>query len=278
MRILGLGQVVLAFLVVLGSSEAVAGDDPFSSDRPGFANTTGIAPKLGLITEFGLDTAPFEDAPFVSFPSASFRLGLMEGLELRWRAPQLVFARAQDKNGKPHYTVNLADPVLGFKVGTQLHRVVALSSTSEVSLPLGTGGMEAARAGWSTDLNVDFYVAPRFTLTPNTVLASEWTGGVNQGGRRMALAVSLAGFFQVSPKLSAFTLLYSQFRNRQPRNLVLGMGTAWRLRQFAQLDASVYLPVVKGSESVTLGVGATIYWQGLKAARSRQRLAGQYPE
>lgn len=259
--------VLIPIAIVLFTVPAQAESDPFSSDQPGFSSATKVAPKHHLITEFRLTSTPLESEPGVGFPGTSFRMGVTDWLELRWRAPELVFQRQAQSGGKAKVVMNLADPVFGFKIAGNPSESVAISAVTELSLPFGSGNAGSARTGWLVDFNLDWSVNSKLTLVPNMLLASEWTGTREGGGRRMAAALSFAGGWQFTPELGAFTQLYSWFRRDQPGNLQFGMGLTWRVRPYAQIDASVNVPVIKGGEAAIVGIGTTWYWQGWLASR-----------
>lgn len=266
-RALGRWPSLICLAGGLVSAPALASSDPFSSDQPGFSSATKVAPKHHLITEFRLTSTPLESEPGVGFPGTSFRLGLTDWLELRWRAPELLFQRQTQPGAKSKVVINLADPVIGFKVAGNVGSKVAISTVTELSLPFGSGNAGAARTGWSVDFNLDWAVNSKLTLVPNMLMASEWTGTRERGSRRMAAALSFAGAWQFTPEVGAFTQLYSWFRRDQPGNLQFGMGLTWRVRSYAQIDASVNLPVIKGGEAAIVGIGTTWYWQGWQASR-----------
>jgi hypothetical protein len=119
----------------------------FSSDRPGFWNTTQIAPQLGLISELSVTMATDEEAGTRAFtlltPTARLRTGVLEWLELRIDLPSFSYAAV---NGSED-AIGLDDMVLAVKLATQLTENVRLALIPSLSLPTGSALPSGARFG-----------------------------------------------------------------------------------------------------------------------------------
>ena len=85
-------SLLLSLLLWAPSAAAQDGEPPpsFTSDRPGFANTTGIAARGHLTTELGVQAMIDESSTLGELPRLSLRAGVFEWLELRLMAPNAV--------------------------------------------------------------------------------------------------------------------------------------------------------------------------------------------
>ncbi len=225
----------------------------FTSDRPGFANTTGVAAREHLTTELGVG-ASFGDVPGGSLPNLSLRAGLFEWLELRVRGPN-----GAGIFGAGGATFGLSDPVVGFKAGGRLADNLAISIDWEVSLPLGTGGFGAPEATFFADLNVDWSFWGPLTLTPNlvaSVLATTDAAGETvrlfEGGGSLKLS------WQIIEVLGVYVQSYVLKSETSDWRVQVGGGLYWMVAPNVQVDASFDAGVTVQGDPPTAGLGATV--------------------
>ncbi|MEQ9079513.1 MAG: transporter [Sandaracinaceae bacterium] len=248
----------LTLLPAWASAQDSGGELPatFTSDRPGFANTTGIAAQGRLSTELGVSAA-FGDTPEASLPLLSMRFGVFHWLEARVRGPNAVgrFPDTGDRYG-------VDDPSIGFKIGGQLHDTLAVSSVWEVSLPLGTDGFGSREAGWFADLNIDWSFWGPLTLTPNAVAHVRVTVDETTGEtvRYFEGGGSLKFTWQLLDVLGAFVQGYAIASERADIAIQVGGGLMWMVAPNVQVDAQFNAGVTDASEPPTAGMGTTILW------------------
>ena len=251
------------FLVLLAPASAAAQDEGvlppgFSSDRPGFANTSAVAAREHLTTEIGVVGA-FED-PVSSgvFPNLSMRVGLFEWLEARVRGPFGVML-VDDGDA----TFGLADPWLGFKVGGRLADSLSVSSVFEVSIPIGTDGFGAPEALFFADLNVDWSFWGPLTLTPNAVASVIFTDPDPVTGevrRQFEGGFSLKLTWQIIDVVGVYVQSYVLASETSDWRVQVGGGLMWMVAPNVQVDASFDIGVTEQGDPPTAGLGTTILW------------------
>lgn len=258
----------LLALTWVPDARAQTGELPatFTSDRPGFANTTGIAARGRLITELGLLAAFDDDGQQGALPNLSLRTGVFDWLELRARGPDLV-----GRFTSAGHTFGLDDPAVGFKVGSPLHETFAVSSVFEVYLPLGTDGFGGPEATWRADIQANWSFWGPFMLTPNAVAsvvaASDPTTGETtrffEGGFSLKftwhILDELALFVQ-SYVLAAEDVPAANVLERDEWRVQLGGGVFWQITPNVQLDASFDSRVTRYGVPPTAAIGGTILW------------------
>lgn len=228
----------------------------FSSDRPGFANTTGIAARARLTTEGGV-SATFGDPAFTgALPNLSIRTGVFDFLELRVRGPSGIAIF----DGRP--TMGLSDPIVGFKIGGRLHESVSMSSVIEVSLPIATDGFGAPEATYRADLNLDWRVWGPITITPNFVASvlAEADPVDGSTARFFEGGGSLKVTWQVIDVLYLFVQSYVLRSERSDWRAQVGGGLGWMAAPNVQVDASFDAAVTEQGDPPTAGIGTTILW------------------
>ena len=248
-----------ACIALAGVSRASAQDEgelpaTFTSDRPGFANTTGIAAVGRLTTELGVG-ATFEQDATGALPQLSMRAGVFDWLELRLRAPD--GALRSEPSG---IRFGLTDPSLGFKIGGQLHETVSISSVWQFTLPLATDDFGAPE----TQIFADVQLAWRFwgplTLTPNAVarvLAVPTPTGTErlfEGGG------SLKFSWRILDVLGVFVQSYVLKSEVSDWRVQVGGGLAWMVAPNVQVDASFDIGVTEQGDPPTGAIGTTILW------------------
>lgn len=249
----------LVLLAAPGSVRAQAdGELPaaFSSDRPGFAETTGVAPRGRLITELGVVVA-IDDPVEVALPRLSLRAGVFDWLELRAWSPDGIGIF-----GQPDPTFGLTDPQVGFKIGGVLADGVAASTVWEASLPLGTTGFGEPEAGLRASLQVDWRFFGPLILTPNVVgvvraatdVTSSETVRFFEGGGSLKLT------WEILDVLAVFVQSFVLASDRYDVRVAVGGGVYWRVAPNAQVDASFDAGVTDGAIPPTVRAGTTILW------------------
>ncbi|MEZ4338346.1 MAG: transporter [Sandaracinaceae bacterium] len=252
--------MVLISSLVLASTASVAvaqeGTLPptFTSDRPGFANTTGVAAREHLTAEMGV-SASFGDTPSGALPNLSLRTGLFDWLEARVRGPSAagVFPASGAVFG-------MSDPSLGFKVGGRLADSLTMSLDWEVSLPLGTTGFGAPEATFFADLNADWNFWGPLTLTPNLVASvlADVDATTGETVRWFEGGGSLKLTWQVIEVLGLFVQGYAIASERADLRVTIGGGIYWMVAPNVQVDASFDAGVTDGGDPPTVGLGTTI--------------------
>ncbi len=246
-------------LVASGPGLAVAQDGvlppTFTSDRPGFANTTGVAAREHLTAELGV-IASFGDVPTGSLPNLALRVGLFDWLEARARGPSAVgtFPASGAVFG-------VGDPVLGFKVGGQVADGVAIAGDWEVSLPLGSdGGAGAPEATFFADFILDWTFWGPLVLTPNLVASvlAELDPASGQTVRYFEGGGSLKLTWHVIEVLGLFVQGWTIASERAELRVAIGGGLFWRVAPIAQIDASFDAGVVGAGDPPTARLGTTI--------------------
>jgi hypothetical protein len=228
----------------------------FSSDRPGFANTTAVAARGRLTTEVGV-SASFGDPAFVgALPNLSIRAGVFDFLELRVRGPNGIAIF----DGGP--TMGLGDPIVGFKIGGRLHESVSISSVFEVSLPIATDGFGSPEATYRADLNLDWRVWGPITITPNLVASVLAEADPLLGGtaRFFEGGGSLKVTWQAVDVLALFVQSYVLRSERSDWRAQVGGGLAWMAAPNVQVDASFNAAVTEQGDPPTAEIGTTILW------------------
>lgn len=249
--------VLLAF-----ASGARAQDDgmlpaTFSSDRPGFANTTRVAARERLTTELGV-SASFEDGEQRGrLPNLSLRTGLFDWLELRVRGPNGigVFDATGDRFG-------VGDPFVGFKIGGPLDETVLISSVWEVSLPIGTDGFGSPEAEWRADVQLAWNFWGPLWIVPNAVAsvradADETTG---ETLRYFEGGGSLKFVWQIIDVLGMYVQSYALVSARSDWRVQVGGGLYWLITPHVQVDASFDSRVTDQGDAPTAAIGATVLW------------------
>lgn len=262
--------LVLATLLAIATLVAIASPaaaqesaDPegelpaaFSSDRPGFANTTAVAARGRLTTEAGI-SASFGDPAFRgALPNLSLRAGVFDFLELRVRGPSGIAIF----DGGP--TVGIDDPIVGFKIGGRLHENVSISSVFEVSLPIATDGFGSPEATYRADLNLAWRVWGPIVLGANVVASvlaqpDPLFGGTSrffEGGG------SLKARWHVLDVLALFVQSYVLRSERSDWRVQVGGGLAWMAAPNVQVDASFDAAVTEEGDPPTARIGTTILW------------------
>ena len=240
-------------------SEATPSDPPvFSSDRPGFSNTTTVAAVGHLTSELGLAASFDDDQRTLALPNLSLRVGLLDWLEARVLGPSgvLVFADGADARG------GAGDPSVGFKIGGRPVEALALSMDWEVSLPLGTDGFGAPEAGFFADLNADWSVWGPLTLTANLVasVSSALDEATGETRRLLEGGGSLAFSWQALDVLGLYVQSYALKQEGGVWRVHLGGGLTWRVAPRVQLDLSADARLTDQGDPPTLGAGTTILW------------------
>lgn len=235
----------------------------FSSDRPGFANTTAIAARARLTTELGA-SVEIGDDPVLRLPHLSLRAGLFDWLEARVRGPNVVglFGDVDGMPGADDPSFGLDDPIVGIKIGGRLAETVAMSSVLEVSIPLASDGFGSPEATWRADAQLDWRFWGPLTITPNgfaTVLATLDAAG--QTERYVEGGGSLKLTWQAIDVLAFFVQSYVIASERADLRVAVGGGVTWMVAPNVQVDAFFDAGVTDGDTiPPTAGAGTTILW------------------
>lgn len=226
----------------------------FSSNRPGFANSTQVAAVARLTTELGV-TAAFAETPEGALPDLLLRAGVLPWLELRVSAPTAVLVFSS-----PDAELGVRDPSVGFMIGGALHETVSVSSAWDVSLPLASDGFGAPEATFRADVNLDWRFFGPLTLTPNLVAAvlvdrAPVTGQTRrffEGGGSLKLT------WQVIDLVGLYAQSYALKSEHTDWRVAVGGGVFLRLAPNVQMDASFDASVTEQGIPPTARLGTTV--------------------
>lgn len=219
----------------------------FTSDRPGYANSTSVAARLRATTEFGIDFGFNEDGPeSLSFPSLLIRTGLTDWLELRVGAPSLFATFTEADND-----IFIGNTVVGFKIGKELTDSFALSLVPTITIPT-SGGSTLARLelNWSLSLGT-------FGLSGN-LAAGSTDGGF---GRTLTGEGSIIASLQLSPTLGAFVQSFLIWTVDQDPRPFAGAGLYAMVHPRVQVDFTGDVGLTDDADDrLRIGVGTTVLW------------------
>lgn len=248
--------VGLSLFAPLASAQDDEGQLPaqFTSDRPGFANSTLPAARGRLTTEMGVNVQ-IAETTIGDLPNLWLRTGLFEWLEARVRAPNAVGIFADAGN-----TFGLTDAWLGFKAGGRLADTVSASTDWEVSLPIGTDGFGAGEAQFRADAQLAWRFFGPLSVTPNAVALvrvdrDAATGELVhffQGGGSLKVA------WQILDVLTVFAQSVVLASDRRPLSVIVGGGIYGRVLPNVQLDASFNAGTLTDDLAPTVSAGTTI--------------------
>lgn len=228
-----LGLIALACAL---PGPARAADPDFSSDRPGFSNSTTALPLGRYALELGVGLgAPLEGSADPSFdvPAALVRVGLPWGLEARVGLPSLQIRPEAEGD-----QVGASDLGFGVKLSFEDSLQIPVSVVASMTVPTGVNGYGADEV--TADLNLNYaYSSGAFGLSVAT-----FVGYADEALQLSAGAGASLTLGDVSPYVQAFYELSSlRFElipsvNLDSHSLGLGAGLAWMVGDRVQLDAS----------------------------------------
>ncbi|MGE0789876.1 MAG: transporter [Sandaracinaceae bacterium] len=254
---------IAAVLALADVARAQEGELPpqFSSDRPGFANTTATAAVFHLTTEMGA-VATISDDPTGSLPNLRLRFGLLDWLEARVIAPSAI---GDFGAGGPR--IGLGDMALGFKVGSAVADTVRIAMVWDFTMPTATertpdtsfGSPEVTVTGEAV---LDWSFWGPLTLTPEAIFhinaeldpLSGETVRVFDGGGSLKLT------WQIIDSLGVFVQSYVLKSELSDVRVQVGGGIYFLALPNWQLDASFDTRVTEQGDDPTVQVGTTILW------------------
>lgn len=257
-----LGQILTVALLLLTPLQAAAqteGQLPpeFTSDRPGFANTTQTAAVGHLTTELGID-AFLGDEMSGALPNARLRTGVLEWLELRLILPSAI---GNFGTGGPNY--GLGDMSVGFKAGSALHDTVDIATNWDFSLPTATTGFGAPEVQVTGEVILDWNFWGPLTLTSQaifTIQAAEDPMMPDETVRSFVGAFSLRVTWQIIDEVGAFVQSYASAGENVDWGVHVGGGVYWLILPNWQIDAFFDSRVTENGDDPTLRVGTTLLW------------------
>lgn len=252
--------ITLAVSVSLSALPAAAQEQEgqlppaFTSDRPGFANSTNVAARGHLTTEMGVNVQ-IADTPVGDLPNLWLRTGILDWLEARVRAPDGI--GIFDPAGASY---GLDDPWLGFKIGGNVADTVSISSDWEISLPLGTDGFGQDEPELRMDAQLQWNFFGPLSVTPNAVAAVrvETDPMTGQTVRYFRGGGSLKVTYRILDVLSVFVQSYALASDRRPLSVVVGGGIYGMVMPNWQLDASFNAGVMDQDMPPTVSAGTTV--------------------
>jgi hypothetical protein len=226
----------------------------FSSDRPGFALATAVAPTGRLITEMGA-VVDIDEPVSLRLPSLSLRAGVFEWLELRARGPDAIVLFEDDARA------GVADPFVGFKLGGLVHEQVSISAAFEASLPLATDGFGAPEAEIFASAQLEWRFWGPLSLTPNAVL---WVRAEEEAAGDVARYVEGGGSLKLTwaiiDVVRVFAHGYVVASERRDLRAAVGAAVTWLVLPNVQLDAWFDVVVTGPEIPAAVGAGTTVLW------------------
>jgi len=187
-------KYIFALFLIISFTASPALSRTIGTDRPGFANGTGIVPEGATQVESGYLYTRVEHVKEHTLGQLLVRYGVAERLELRLGVNSYVSTSSPggDDDG-------FSDGSAGLKLklyhGEQAYETLSydISTVLETSLPTGSEGYRTGRLQPSVMFVLDLGVPQGVTLSPFTTyaLASDDTGQYNQFGGGVSLGVSL---------------------------------------------------------------------------------------
>lgn len=234
----------LCFLLVCTAALPVRADDAFSSDRPGYANSTSVAPVLRPITEFGGTVAwDPDDGTAGTFPDLRIRMGATRWLELRVDVPTVLF---DDPMG-------FGDLTLALKLGSPVAGTFAVSVIPSVTIPVGTNdGRTTGRLelNWSASAGIVGF--------GGNFAASVVTNAMDE--RRLRGEGSLAIGVQVSSMLGLYVQAFMLWTEDEDPLPYAGLGAYLQAHPRVQTDLYVDVGLTDDTTRLVIGAGVTVLW------------------
>lgn len=253
-------MILLVASVALVAAPAAAQDEQgqlppaFSSDRPGFANSTRVAARGHLTTELGVDVQ-IDDTTVVDLPNLWFRTGILEWLEARVRVPNAI--GLFDGTGA---TFGVDDPVVGFKIGGAVADTVSISSDWEISLPVGMDGFGASEPELHAEAQLKWTIFGPLSIVPNAVADVRVVEDPTTGElvRYFRGGGSLQVAWQIIDVLTVFVQSVVLGSDRLPLSVMVGGGVAAMVMPIWQIDASFNTGVLEQDMPPTVSAGTTV--------------------
>lgn len=234
----------LCFFVVCATALPVRADDAFSSDRPGYSNSTSVAPVLRPITEIGGTVAwDPDDGTAGTFPDLRIRVGASRWLELRVDVPTILF---DDPMG-------VGDLTLALKLGSPVAGTLAVALVPSVTIPVGTGdGPTTGRLelNWSASAGIVGFGGNFAASVVNDAMDQRHLRGEGS----VALGVQLAGVLTLYAQ--AF-MLWTEDEDPLP---YAGIGAYLQAHPRVQTDLYVDVGLTDDTTRLVIGAGLTVLW------------------
>jgi len=250
-----MNKFLSAVLLSLFCMSVPALSQTISTDRPGFANGTGIVPAGATQVEGGYLYSRVEEVKEHTLGQLLVRYGVAEKLEFRLGVNSYV-----STGGTGGDDSGFSDGSVGLKVklynGENAYETFSydFSVVAETSLPTGSDGYRASRLQPSAMFVLDVASAQGFTLSPFTAytLVSDGSGQYSQFGAGVSLGVSLterSGCF-----LEYFGVAKEKDRGPETTNYLDG-GFTFLLAENCQADIHAGLGLNGPDPNYFAGVG-----------------------
>lgn len=219
----------------------------FTSDRPGYANSTSVAALHRATTEFGFDLTFDDGIRTLTFPTLSMRVGLTDWLEFRLKSPNLVASFIEGSDNQ----IQLTNTTFGFKLGRQLTDRFAISLVPEMTIPTSGGTWQARlELNWSASFGV-FGLGGNFAFATTDAFV----------GRDLLGEASLAASIQATDALGIFVQTFMLWTRDQDPRPYFGGGLYAQVHPRIQVDATVDVGLTDDADSrVRAGAGMTVLW------------------
>ena len=240
LRLFMLGALLFAIADPnVGAAQAA---DGFSSDRPGYSNSTSTAPRLRAITEFGVSATIDEDDPeTISAPNLRIRFGLADHVELRLDVPGVTGVIAPGPND-----VTFGDTTFGLKVGFAPNDVFSSSFVGSFSFDTDGGGGMTGRLEWNWAIALGI-----------ASISGNLAGGTSPGG-----TVVGEGSVNLGINVSDRAGVYGQFFLVMPEDVdpmpYVGAGVYAQVAPRFQVDGYLDIGLTDATTRVTIGAGMTV--------------------
>ena len=238
-----LATPALLIIVTVASTASAQIDEAFSSDRPGYANSTSVAPVLRPITELGGTVAwDPDDGTAGTFPDLRIRMGVSRWLELRVDAPTVAFDDP----------IGFGDLTLALKLGSPVGRAFAVSVIPSVSIPVGTADGRASgrlELNWSATAGIVGF-AGNFAASVVSVMDE----------RRVRGEGSFALSVQAMAILGIYVQTFALWTDGADPLPYAGAGVYLQAHPRVQTDLYVDVGLTDDATRLVVGAGLSVLW------------------
>lgn len=243
--------LILTMGVALPSS-VLAGEDeePIAPDRPGFGDAPRTVPAGHLQTEMGFQV-DFDDDAQLSFPLFSFRVGLLDWLEVRVGVPDATATFGGST------TWGAGDATLGFMLARSFGEDLQASLVPAVSLPVGSAGATSGDYDPSLELNLAYALTEHLGLGAAGYVAR---APLDDGTHGWALGAGASVGYAFTDSLSAYVEGFFEMQEGGDPQPSVGAGVAFLVTPRLQLDVSGGVGVTKDGAPPFVSSGLAVLW------------------
>jgi hypothetical protein len=255
MLVLALPGLLLAATAV--AQEGWSGlEDPLSTDRPDFTESTSTIPRGHFQIEGGTTLTRVEDVDITSFGELLVRIGTGE----RWET-RLNVGYARIETPFDEFS-GLEDPSVGIKVrftddpGELGPGQPAASLIVSTSIPAGDEELTGDEWAPEAKLALAWELTPRFSLSSNL----NYAYAVDGEDRLHQLGATLSGSLSISDRLGSFLewFGFSEETEDGPSTHYVNGGVSYLINDDLQVDARVGTGLNDADPDWFVGVGAGV--------------------